>query len=361
MERTWRIGEVADRTGLSRRTLRHYDDLGLLVPSARSWSDYRLYDTADLLRLLQIQNLKALGLSLSEIAEALSDSTLDATATLRGHLEVLTERIAAEQRLADRLRALADTADRSWDEVLEAIAMTRLSSHANPVARLRAALVPDGRSTEELFSALEIEDDPGVQEGLVWALAGRPGAAAMARSRLSTAEPRLRPVLIRLLRKAADRDAVPLLVDLLDDADPATVFAAVAALRQMPDPRAAAPLAGLLGGGVVTDANLSDALVNIGPDAAAAVLPRLDSANPDVRLAAVETLGAIAATHGSESQTAPTLLAGLDRAADDPVLAVRRAALVALAEFDADGYARIAARQTDAEVGNLARRLLQLR
>mgnify|MGYP001412594870 CR=1 FL=1 len=38
MARTWRIGEVAERTGLTRRTLRHYDELGLLVPSARTGS-----------------------------------------------------------------------------------------------------------------------------------------------------------------------------------------------------------------------------------------------------------------------------------------------------------------------------------
>ena len=48
MARTWRIGEVAERTGLTRRTLRHYDDLGLLSASERSWGDYRLYTEADL-------------------------------------------------------------------------------------------------------------------------------------------------------------------------------------------------------------------------------------------------------------------------------------------------------------------------
>ena len=77
MGRTWRIGEVAARTGLTPRTLRHYDELGLLVPSARSWGDYRLYDEADLLRLLQVQNLKALGLSLAEIADALAESSAE--------------------------------------------------------------------------------------------------------------------------------------------------------------------------------------------------------------------------------------------------------------------------------------------
>lgn len=360
MERTWRIGEVAERTGLTRRTLRHYDELGLLVPSARSWSDYRLYDAADLLRLLQIQNLKALGLSLSEIAEALSDPTLDAGATLRGHLEVLTERIAAEQRLADRLRALADAADRSWDDVLEAISLTRLSRHTDPMARLRAALVPDGRSTEELFAALEVEDNPGVQEVLIWALAGRPEAAAATRSRLASAEPRLRPALIRLLAKASDRAAIPVLVRLLDDSDPATVNAAVTALRQLPDPQTATRLAELLGVGVVADAEVSDALVAVGPTAAAAVVPLLAADDPDVRLAAAEALGAITSTYSGDLAGSVEVVGGLDRAADDSLLAVRRAALVALAELGAEGHSRIAARQDDPELGSLARRLLEL-
>lgn len=360
MERTWRIGEVAERTGLTRRTLRHYDELGLLVPSARSWSDYRLYDSADLLRLLQIQNLKALGLSLGEIADALSDPTLDAGATLRGHLEVLTERIAAEQRLADRLSALAETADPSWDDVLEAIALTRLSTHTDPMARLRAALIPAGRSTEELFSALEVEDNPGVQEVLIWALAARRGVTAGTRSRLASAPSRLRPHLIRLLAKASDRAAIPVLLGLLDDPDSATVNAAVTALRQLPDPRAAAPLARLLGGGVVADAEVSDALVAIGSTAAAAVTPLLGAPDPDVRLAAAEALGAIAVTHGSELTSAAEVIGALDRAVDDSLLDVRRAALVALAELGAAGRSRIGARQADPELGSLARRLLEL-
>ena len=52
-----RIGEVARRTGLSPRTLRHYDQLGLLVPSQRSTGDYRLYSREDLVRLLAIAHL----------------------------------------------------------------------------------------------------------------------------------------------------------------------------------------------------------------------------------------------------------------------------------------------------------------
>ncbi len=132
MSRTWRIGEVAERTGLTRRTLRHYDELGLLVPSARSWGDYRLYDEDDLLRLLQIQSLKALGLSLPEVAGVLADPAMNAAATLRSHLAHLEDRIEAEARLADRLRTLAGAAERSWEDVLDAISLTQALAHPDP-------------------------------------------------------------------------------------------------------------------------------------------------------------------------------------------------------------------------------------
>ena len=77
-----RIGEVARRTGLTHRTLRHYDDLGLLVPSGRSGGDYRLYAPEDLDRLLAIQHLKSLGMGLDEIGRALDDPGFDASQAL---------------------------------------------------------------------------------------------------------------------------------------------------------------------------------------------------------------------------------------------------------------------------------------
>ena len=200
MGRTWRIGEVAARTGLTPRTLRHYDELGLLVPSARSWGDYRLYDEADLLRLLQVQNLKALGLSLAEIADALADPELDAGATLRSHLAHLEDRIAAEQALAGRLRALAESSDRTWDDVLSAIELTQRLAHPDPAVRLRAALQSPA-STPELLSALAGEHEPGVRDTLVWALAHRPDAAAAVLERLDDPDPALRAALLRVLGK----------------------------------------------------------------------------------------------------------------------------------------------------------------
>src|SRR5499427_8555276 len=72
-----KIQEFATRGGVSIRALRHYDSLGLLKPSARSRSGYRLYEESDLQRLHQIVALKSFGLSLTDIARALKkDSAL---------------------------------------------------------------------------------------------------------------------------------------------------------------------------------------------------------------------------------------------------------------------------------------------
>jgi DNA-binding transcriptional MerR regulator len=67
-----KVGELAKRTGLTVRTLHHYDDIGLLSPSHRSDAGYRLYTRDDLARLHQIQALKQLGLGLAEIGETLA-------------------------------------------------------------------------------------------------------------------------------------------------------------------------------------------------------------------------------------------------------------------------------------------------
>ena len=57
-----KVGEVAKRTGLSVRTLHHYDEIGLLSPSRRTASGHRLYGAGELARLQQIKSLRQLGL-----------------------------------------------------------------------------------------------------------------------------------------------------------------------------------------------------------------------------------------------------------------------------------------------------------
>lgn len=86
------IGELAERTGLSLRTIRHYDDVELLKPSGRSVGGFRLYTDADQVRLLLIRRMKPLGFTLEEMADLLA---------VIERAEAGRSEPADEQRLAD--------------------------------------------------------------------------------------------------------------------------------------------------------------------------------------------------------------------------------------------------------------------
>src|SRR5262245_49006319 len=89
--RCWKVGELATRTGLTVRTLHHYDAIGLLSPSGRTDSNHRsghrLYTAADLARLHQILCLKQLGFGLEKIKEAMTRADYDPRQVVRLHLE----------------------------------------------------------------------------------------------------------------------------------------------------------------------------------------------------------------------------------------------------------------------------------
>jgi MerR family transcriptional regulator, copper efflux regulator len=81
------IGQVAERTGLSLRTIRFYEENGLVVPTARSDGGFRLYSDADVARLEVVKRMKPLGFSLEEMQQLLTLlADLDAGAGDRAHL-----------------------------------------------------------------------------------------------------------------------------------------------------------------------------------------------------------------------------------------------------------------------------------
>ena len=106
---TMHIGAVAARTGLSLRTLRHYDEVGLVRPSGRSDGGFRLYTQQDVDRLLVVRRMKPLGFTLEEMADLLEISDRlaggDVDAELRDRLAAYLD--TAEQRRADLARKLA--------------------------------------------------------------------------------------------------------------------------------------------------------------------------------------------------------------------------------------------------------------
>lgn len=71
VERHMQIGEVAVRTELSLRTIRHYEEAGLVTPSARSQGGFRLYAEEDVNRFMVIRRMKPLGFTLNEMRELL--------------------------------------------------------------------------------------------------------------------------------------------------------------------------------------------------------------------------------------------------------------------------------------------------
>ncbi len=99
------VGQVSEMTGVTVRTLHHYDEIGLLVPGGRSESGYRLYSYEDLARLQEILVWRALGFSLSDIQAMLDDPTYDRIGALRRQRQ-LVEREA--ERLGSLRRALDD-------------------------------------------------------------------------------------------------------------------------------------------------------------------------------------------------------------------------------------------------------------
>src|SRR5688572_33132721 len=94
-EARWRIGQVSERTGLTTRTLRYYEELGLLRPSERLVSGHRVYASEDLRRLYRISLLRQLGLPLTDIARELDDSSGDLSDTIGRHIGQVDQRLAA--------------------------------------------------------------------------------------------------------------------------------------------------------------------------------------------------------------------------------------------------------------------------
>ncbi|MEV5190341.1 MerR family transcriptional regulator [Streptomyces werraensis] len=97
------IGEVAARTELSLRTIRHYEETGLVIPSARSQGGFRLYTETDVARLMVIRRMKPLGFTLEQMRDLL-DATdrLDAATGLDAdERDALLKRVRTYRQAAD--------------------------------------------------------------------------------------------------------------------------------------------------------------------------------------------------------------------------------------------------------------------
>ena len=103
--RLYKIGQLAADTGLTVRTLHHYDHVGLLCPSGRSASGHRLYDDCDVQRLYQVLALRQVGLSLEDIAEVL-DGAASLEQLLMRHAVYVDRQLEAMRTLRSQLSAI---------------------------------------------------------------------------------------------------------------------------------------------------------------------------------------------------------------------------------------------------------------
>jgi DNA-binding transcriptional MerR regulator len=132
-----KVGDLARRTGLTVRTLHHYDDIGLVRPSLRTESGHRLYTERDIVRLHQVVSLRQLGLSLDEVHDCLNGSGFSPLEVLDRHCARLREQIERQRQLCARLEAIAGqlraAGEVSADEFLETIeAITMMEKRYTP-------------------------------------------------------------------------------------------------------------------------------------------------------------------------------------------------------------------------------------
>jgi DNA-binding transcriptional MerR regulator len=120
-----KVGELARRTGLTVRTLHHYDAIGLLKPSLHTEAGHRLYTAGDVARLQQVLSLRQLGFSLDEVRDCLNRPDFAPLEVIRLHVARLREQIEMQRGLCERLEALAAcfraAGEASADEFLRTI------------------------------------------------------------------------------------------------------------------------------------------------------------------------------------------------------------------------------------------------
>ncbi len=122
--RSWRIGELAAASGLSVRALRHYDELGLLTPSERTGSGYRLYSETEVRRLYRIVALRRLGLGLDTVGAALDGDGSELAAVVRRQRDAVVAELAERAALRDRLDALCAELDRGREPTVDQLITT---------------------------------------------------------------------------------------------------------------------------------------------------------------------------------------------------------------------------------------------
>lgn len=128
------IGEVAEAVGLSLRTIRHYEEVGVVVPSGRSAGGFRLYTDADVDRLRLVKRMKPLHFSLEEIRDVLA-----LLGTVAGDVETASAGDEAAGRLEMYVALAAERCERLRSQLAGALEFTDMLGRAVQGVRRPAA------------------------------------------------------------------------------------------------------------------------------------------------------------------------------------------------------------------------------
>ncbi|MER6144568.1 MerR family transcriptional regulator [Streptomyces sparsogenes] len=254
-----RIGEVAQRSGVSARMLRHYESLGLLRPTDRTEVGYREYSSDDIRRIFHIESLRSLGLSLREVGRALDDPHFTPSQLVDDLIRQTRERIARETELLTRLGRIDAAEPSDWEGVLRIVALLQALRSESAGTRQRAALASAGEvpmPVEALAEAALNETDPHVAGALRWALAraGGDGLALLAEG-LDSPVAEVRNRAVQSIAEIPNDEATALLRVALANPDIAVRRYAALALG----PRGAADAVPTLLDMIVEEANDADA------------------------------------------------------------------------------------------------------
>ncbi len=217
------IGDVARRSGVSARMLRHYDSLGLVRPTGRTGAGYREYSGEDIRRIFHIESLRSLGLSLRDVGRALDDPDFAPSELVDDLIRQTRERIAGETELLTRLRRVGAAEPAGWEDVLQIVALLQALGSKSAGQRQRAALssveevpVP----VEALVEAALSETNPNVAGALRWALAqsGEGGLALLAEG-LGAPAAEVRKRAVQSIAEIPNGEATALLQDALANPD----------------------------------------------------------------------------------------------------------------------------------------------
>ncbi|MEU7590247.1 MerR family transcriptional regulator [Micromonospora sp. NPDC049230] len=218
------IGEVARRSGVSTRMLRHYDSLGLVRPTGRTVGGYREYSAEDIRRIFHVESLRSLGLSLRQVRRALEDPAFAPSALVGDLIHRTEDRLKREQELLDRLRTVDASAPSGWQGVLRIVELLHGLNSSSAARRQQTVLdqaedlpVPHALLAEAILA----EADPNVAGALRWALArsGGDGVASVASGVYSENVDVRRRAVLAIAEISADA-ATAVLADALGDSDP---------------------------------------------------------------------------------------------------------------------------------------------